>query len=153
MHLTQVVTPYAGSTQTVTYDNNGNRLTQTSGGNQVQSFQYDAHDKLTSGIGESETYDANGNLKTETVSGQTTSYTYDDEDRLTQIVTPSGTSTVTYNGLGLRTGKTDSTGVYAYVCDGTSPASPALADAPFQAVPSQPSLFLDRLPRISVYSF
>ncbi len=95
----------------------------------MQSFQYDAHDKLQSGIGESETYDANGNLKTETVSGQTTSYTYDDEDRLTQIVTPSGTSSFTYNGSGLRTGKTDSTGIYAYVCDGASPASPCLPTA------------------------
>jgi len=37
--------------------------------------------------------------------------------------------TFTYNGLGLRVGKTDSTGTYAYVCDGTSPGSPVLSDA------------------------
>ncbi len=35
----------------------------------------------------------------------------------------------TYNGLGLRTGKTDSTGTYAYVCDGAAPGSPVLSDA------------------------
>ena len=34
-----------------------------------------------------------------------------------------------YNGLGLRVGKTDSTGTYSYVGDGTSPASDALPDS------------------------
>ncbi len=33
-----------------------------------------------------------------------------------------------YNGLGLRVGKTDSTGTYSYVCDGASPGSPILSD-------------------------
>jgi len=35
--------------------------------------------------------------------------------------------TFTYNGLGLRVGKSDPTGVYLYVCDGTAPGSPVLA--------------------------
>ena len=35
----------------------------------------------------------------------------------------------TYNGLGLRVGKTDSTGTYSYVCDGTTPGSPVLTDS------------------------
>jgi len=33
-----------------------------------------------------------------------------------------------YNSLGLRVGKTDSTGTYSYVCDGTTPGSPVLID-------------------------
>ncbi len=37
--------------------------------------------------------------------------------------------TFTYNGLGLRVGKSDSTGTYAYVCDGTTPGAPVLSDA------------------------
>ena len=44
------------------------------------------------------------------------------------MVTPSATDTYTYNGLGLRVGKTDSTGSYSYVCDGTTPGSPVLID-------------------------
>ena len=36
--------------------------------------------------------------------------------------------TYTYNGLGLRVAKTDSTGQFAQVSDGTSPASPVIAD-------------------------
>jgi len=37
-------------------------------------------------------------------------------------------NTFTYNGLGLRVAKTDSTGQFALVSDGTSPASPVIAD-------------------------
>jgi len=55
-------------------------------------------------------------------------YTWDDEDRLTSVALPGGVvDTFTYNGLGLRVGKQDSTGTYAYVCDGTSPGAPVLA--------------------------
>jgi YD repeat-containing protein len=55
-------------------------------------------------------------------------YTWDDEDRLVSVALPGGgVDTFTYNGLGLRVGKTDSTGPYAYVCDGTSPGAPVLA--------------------------
>jgi len=57
-------------------------------------------------------------------------YTWDDEDRLTSVALPGGVvDTFTYNGLGLRVGKQDSTGTYAYVCDGTSPGAPVLSDA------------------------
>ncbi len=45
------------------------------------------------------------------------------------MTTPSGVrDTFVYNGLGLRVGKTDSTGSYSYLCDGASPASPVLWD-------------------------
>ena len=63
-----------------------------------------------------------------TIYGNLYSFTYDDEDRLTKMVTPNATDTYTYNGLGLRVGKTDSTGNYSYVCDGTTPGSPVLID-------------------------
>jgi len=92
-----------------TFDHNGNRLTQTVNGSQSQSFTYDAHDTTIGGTqgNETDTWDANGNEKTVTISGSLYSFTYDDEDRLTKLATPSVTDTYTYNGLGLRVGKTD----------------------------------------------
>ena len=54
---------------------------------------------------------------------------WDDEDRQVGETLPSGqVGTFTYNGLGLRVGKTDSTGTYSYACDGASPGSPVLSD-------------------------
>ena len=113
-----------------TFDHNGNRLTQTVNGSVFQNFTYDAHDKTIGGTqgSETDTWYANGNEKTVTIYGSLYSFTYDDEDRLTKLVTPGVTDTYTYNGLGLRVGKTDSTGTYAYVCDGTTPGSPVLSD-------------------------
>ncbi len=116
-----------------TYDKNGNRKTQTVGGAVAQSFTYDAHDKLTSGTAGNETdgYDPNGNTTTVTINGVTYRDAYDDEDRLISVTPPGYTSpldTYTYNGLGLRVGKVDSTGTYSYVCDGTTPGSPVLSD-------------------------
>ncbi len=114
-----------------TYDHNGNRLTQTSNGTQVQSFGYDAHDKLVSGTAGNEVpgYDANGSETSISIYGGTYHLVYDDEDRMTSLTTPGGTTdTFVYNGLGMRVGKTDSTGTYSYVCDGTSPGSDVLSD-------------------------
>ena len=95
----------------------------------TQQFSYNAHNVLASGLGESETYDLNGNLLTQTLNGSTSTRTFDDEDRLTSITIPGvGTDTFTYNGLGLRVGKADSTGTFSFLCDGASPASPVLWD-------------------------
>ena len=111
------------------YDHNGNRLTETVNGSLVQQFSYDAHDKLTGGIGESESYDANGNLKTQMVNGQTTTYTWDDEDRLvSQQFADGHTDGYGYTGLGMRLTKGDPTGSYSYLTDGVSPSSPVLSD-------------------------
>ena len=89
------------------YDQNGNRPGQTSNGSVVQSFTYDAHDKLTAGTGETPAYDLNGSLQSDTLTGQT--FAYDEEDRLTNVSGPGYTDTFTYNGLGLRVGKSDTT--------------------------------------------
>ena len=121
---------YAPPTLGYTYDHNGNRLTQTQNGQQVQSFTYNAHDVLVSGTAGNETpgYDANGNETSNSIYGGTYHETYDDEDRLTSITGPGYTDTFTYNGLGLRVGKTDSSGTYSYACDGASPGAPVLND-------------------------
>ena len=97
----------------------------------MQSFTYDAHDKLTSGTAgnESDTYDLNGSETRISLGGYVYGFTYDDEDRLVQANYPGGVvDTFVYNGLGLRVAKTDSTGSYSYLCDGASPASPVLWD-------------------------
>ncbi len=86
---------------------------------------------MTSGTASNETdgYDLNGNTTTVTIGGSTFHDAYDDEDRLTSVAIPGGfTDTYTYNGLGLRVGKVDSTGSYSYICDGTTPGSPVLSD-------------------------
>ena len=61
--------------------------------------------------------------------GQTTRFTWDDEDRLASTTLPEGhTDGNTYTGLGMRLSKTDGGVGYAYLCDGVSPASPVLSD-------------------------
>ena len=112
-----------------TYDGNGNRLTKTQNGSQVQNFTYDGHDKVATAAGETDGYDAAGNQTSVLLNGSTSTRTFDDEDRLTSITIPGvGTDTFTYNGLGLRVGKADSTGTFSFLCDGASPASPVLWD-------------------------
>ena len=55
--------------------------------------------------------------------------TYDAANRGDGITYPSSaTNTFSYNGLGLRVSKSDSSGALAYVCDGTEVASPVLKD-------------------------
>ena len=104
------------------YDHNGNRLTQTVNGALVQQFSYDAHDKLTGGLNESEGYDPNGNLISQTVNGQTTTFVWDDEDRLVSQQFPDGHGdSYGYTGVGMRLSKSDPTGSYSYLADGVSP--------------------------------
>ena len=144
--------PYPPPALGFTYDHNGNRLSQTSGGQLTQSFTYDAHDKLTWGTAGNETdgYDQNGNETSINISGTAIALAYDDEDRLTQFTSSGATDTFTYNGLGLRVGKTDSTGTYSYVCDGADPGSPVLSDG--HAVYT-PGLSENRAGVSSFYSF
>ena len=122
-------------TKAYTYDGNANRLTQTVNGTLAQQFTYDAHDKLISGIGETDSYDLNGNLRYQTTDGQTTTFGWDGEDRLkseffpASQAFPSGHEDLfTYTGLGMRLTKHDPTGTYSYLADGVSPASPVLSD-------------------------
>ena len=79
---------------TYTYDPVGNRLTEINGGVRTTST-YDAANELTktqvvAGI-TTITYDANGNLlSSRNPSNQRTSYTWDFENRLTQVALPTG---------------------------------------------------------------
>ena len=74
-------------------------------------------------------YDANGNQTGLNYYGSFYTFTFDDADRLTAVTNSVGQNDAfLYNGLGQRTAKTDSTGQYALVSDGASPAAPVLAD-------------------------
>jgi RHS repeat-associated protein len=53
------------------------------------------------------TYNANGSRVSKTLSGSTTSYSYDYDEQLTQVASPvTGTSSFTYDGLGRRVSQT-----------------------------------------------
>jgi len=108
---------------TYTYDPVGNRVTEINGGVRTTST-YDAANELTktqvvAGI-TSYTSDATGNLLTSrNPSNQPTSYTWDFENRLTQVSLPTAiVDTFTYNGDGQRVQKQDSTGTTKHIWDG-----------------------------------
>ena len=106
------------------YDKNHNRQDEVNASGTYHSV-YDADDELITYNGHTYTYDNNGNQLTDGTSTET----YDDEDRLLTWTGGIGTDTFTYNGLGLRVGKSDSAGSHSLLMDGSSPASPILADS------------------------
>ena len=70
------------------------------------------------------------------MNGQTTRFTWDDEDRLASTTLPEGhTDGNACTGLGMRLSKTDGGVSYAYLCDGVSPASPVLSDGQLSFTP------------------
>jgi RHS repeat-associated protein len=67
------------------------------------------------------TYDTNGNMKTRvnTTLSQTTTYSWDEDNRLTQVLLPSGaTVSYTYDVKGRMLSRTDSGGTTTFVWDG-----------------------------------
>ncbi|MCS6862142.1 MAG: RHS repeat protein [Abditibacteriales bacterium] len=87
-----------------TYDLAQNRTSMTNNlTNTTTNYTYnDLNQMLTAGD-VSFTYDANGNTLSRTVGGQTTSYTWDYENKLTQMTYPNGTTnTFTTNTDGVR---------------------------------------------------
>ena len=110
------------------YDGNGNRLTHKANGTVIETYTYDAHDKLMTGVNGVNTWDPNGNMLSTSMNGLAYSCTWDDEDRLLSQTLGGHTDTYTYNGLGMRLTKTDPTGTHSYIADGVSPASPVLSD-------------------------
>ncbi len=105
------------TTDADTYDAVGNRLTDLSGG----TYTYNNSNELTSYPAYSWTYDSNGNTTGETISGGgTTSYTWDYENRMTNVTLPNGGGTVTfkYDPFGRRIEKVSSSGTTIYAYDG-----------------------------------
>ena len=95
----------------------------------IETYGYDAHDKLMTGVNGVNTWDPNGNMLSTSMNGLSYSCTWDDEDRLLTWTFADGhTDSYAYNGLGMRLTKTDPTGSYSDIADGVSPASPVLSD-------------------------
>jgi RHS repeat-associated protein len=105
--LTQVTYPDQ-QVDTYTYDAVGNRLTKD-----TDDYTYNAADQLTDLEGTSFDYDDNGN---QTDRGDDT-FEYDHENRLTESVIDSVTSTSVYNGDGLRMSHTVGQTTTSYVWD------------------------------------
>ena len=117
--LTSAVHPLLATPQTFAYDPVGNR---TTGGTVVN-----VGNQLTADTNYTYQYDDNGNLikKTLLTTGSFTQYTYDTENRLTQVEdfaagnpTPAFTSTYRYDGLGRRIEKVANGQTKRYIYDG-----------------------------------
>ena len=113
--LTQVM--QAGSvTEAYSYDAVGNRLSTA-----VDSgWNYNSSNELTARPGLSYTYDNNGNMLTRS---DGTQFTWDVENRLTQVTQPGGgTVTFEYDPFGRRIQKSSAAGTTNYVYDGANVA-------------------------------
>jgi RHS repeat-associated protein len=111
------VTQNSTTTESYTYDPVGNRLSSLG----VSPYSNNASNQLTSIPGTTYTYDNNGNTLTKVVGTNTTSYTWDFENRLTSVTLPGtgGTVSFKYDPFGRRIYKSSSSGtsVFAYDAD------------------------------------
>jgi RHS repeat-associated protein len=104
----------SSTTESYSYDPVGNRTASLG----VSSYTTNASNEMTANSNASYTYDSNGNTLTKTVGSNTTSYTWDYENRLTSVTLPGtgGTVSFKYDPLGRRIEKssTATTSVFAY---------------------------------------
>ena len=108
----QQVTQGGSTTESYSYDPVGNRLSSLG----VPSYSYNSSNELTSNSNGSYTYDANGNTLAD---AQGRSFTWDFENRLTQVVNPGvGTTTFRYDPFGRRIQKSGPLGTTNYLYDG-----------------------------------
>lgn len=96
------------------YDAAGNRSSVTIGASPPVSYETDAINAYTKVGSTSFIHDLNGNLTND----GTNVYTYDDENRLVTITTPTDTITLAYDALGRCISKSDVTGTTKYIYDG-----------------------------------
>jgi RHS repeat-associated protein len=102
--------------ESYTYDAVGNRLTSVS----PASYTYNSSNQLTATSAATYTYDYNGNTLSKTDTNGTTYYTWDYENRLTQVALPGegGTISFAYDPFGRRIKKVSATGTTIYAYDG-----------------------------------
>lgn len=112
--LTQV-TQGANTTESYGYDPVGNRLSSLG----LSPYNVNTSNELTSTPNASYTYDNNGNTRSKTNSSGTTNYTWDYENRLTQVTLPGqgGTVQFKYDPLSRRIEKMSPSGTTIFVYD------------------------------------
>src|SRR5262249_1101343 len=104
--LTGASYPATGN-ESYSYDAVGNRTSS----HRSASYGYQPLNRLTNTDNASYLYDNNGNLTSRSDTTGTTSFVWDFENRLTQVVTPSaGSVTYKYDALGRRIQRTPSNG-------------------------------------------
>ena len=103
-------------TESYSYDDVGNRTAS----HLSPSYGYQPFNKLTSTATVTYSYDNNGNLVSKTDVSGTSTFSYNEENRLTQVVLPAGlTVSYKYDGLGRRIQRTSTSGANErYVYDG-----------------------------------
>jgi RHS repeat-associated protein len=107
-----------------TYDDRGNRLSQTTlAGTTV--YTYDAANRLTQVDGQSYTWDNNDNL----LDDGSRTFTYDSENRLTELTAGGTTTSFVYNGDGDRYAQTIGGVTTDYVLDPTGLAQVLVASS------------------------
>ena len=113
--LTQV-TQGANTTESYSYDPVGNRTASLG----VSSYTTNSSNELTSTSNASYTFDYNGNTLTKVVGSNTTSYSWDFENRLSSVTLPgsSGTVSFKYDPFGRRIYKSSSSATSIYAYDG-----------------------------------
>lgn len=111
------------STQTWSYDGNGNLTSWTDGNENTTGYAYDNASHLItvdypSGTDPSYTYSNAGHLATMVDTIGTSTWTYDVASQITQFVTPQGTNSFSYDDAGRRISKTASNiGTFEYGFD------------------------------------
>src|SRR5467141_4449704 len=110
------VTQGTNTTESYTYDPVGNRLSSLG----VSPYNINVSNELTSTPSTSYTYDNNGNTLTKVVGSNTTSYTWDFENRMTSVTPPGtgGTVSFKYDPFGRRIYKSSSAGTSIFAYDG-----------------------------------
>jgi RHS repeat-associated protein len=104
------------TTESYTYDPVGNRLSSLG----VSPYTYNPSNEMVSTPTAMYVYDSNGNMTSKTDSNGTTSYTWDYENRLTQVILPGSGGSVTfkYDPFGRRVYKSSSAGTSIFAYDG-----------------------------------
>ncbi len=127
----------SGSSVSYTYDANGNRLAQTSGGVTTNSTYNDA-DQLTATSGaftSSSTYDAAGNRTSVSYgSGGTDTFAYDWNNRLSSATVGGSTVAYGYSGDDLRTSRTEGGITESYLWDRLTALPTMVSDGTTQTV-------------------
>lgn len=111
-----------------TYDRVGNRLSKTLDGIEVASYAYDANDRLLSDGTATYSYDHNGNLLNKLGPASALDYTFDAQNRLVRLETPTNTLEYAYNHEGIRIAKWVDGTETGYLIDPNQPYAQVLEE-------------------------